>query len=298
MAFLRFLSELRAPVLDYLMMGISYIGTPFAVVGIITWFYLNVNKDEAYGMSFAFYFSCLFAQGMKLVLRIPRPWNLDTTFIPVDMAVPTATGYSFPSVHTQSSTVLFGSIFFYYRKRPARALSLVLLFLIAFSRMYLGCHTPADVGCGFAIGTVVTIIVLPFWSGHRMNTRSDDSFAFFLIAFAAVLIFLTTALYSNGTVDLANAKDGFETAGVSIGFAAAFLWERRSLRFSVDGTISVRILRFLIALGGALAIEIGLRAISDIQPSLIVLRYALIGFWAAGVTPALCLRLGLCEKEV
>ena len=39
------------------MLLISYIGTPFCVVGIITWFYYNVSKKAAYTISFSFYAS-------------------------------------------------------------------------------------------------------------------------------------------------------------------------------------------------------------------------------------------------
>ena len=71
MSFLWFLSEGRNAFLDFFMLLISYIGTPFCVVGIIIWFYYNVNKKAAYGISFAFFTSTLFCQGLKLVVRMP-----------------------------------------------------------------------------------------------------------------------------------------------------------------------------------------------------------------------------------
>ena len=64
MSFLWFLSEGRNPVLDFLMLLISYIGTPFCVVGIIMWFYYYVSKKAAYTISFSFYASMIFSQGL------------------------------------------------------------------------------------------------------------------------------------------------------------------------------------------------------------------------------------------
>ena len=83
--------------------------------------------------------------GLKITFRIPRPWVLDPQFQAVPSAIPAATGYSFPSGHTQSGTALYGSLALSTKKKWQSIVAVLIFLLIAFSRMYLGCHTPKDV---------------------------------------------------------------------------------------------------------------------------------------------------------
>lgn len=76
MAFLELLMRLRNPFLDYLSLGISYLGTPFLVVGVITFLRFNDDQNRADGMMLAFLFSGLLCQGLKIVFHVPRPWIL------------------------------------------------------------------------------------------------------------------------------------------------------------------------------------------------------------------------------
>ncbi len=285
MSFLWFLSEMRVPVLNYILLAISYIGTPFAVVGIISWFYWNVNKKMAYGISFSFYVSCLLCQGIKIIARVPRPWLLDSAFKAVEAAIPSAGGYSFPSIHTESSTALFVSLSLYYKKKNVRALCLGLLFLIAFSRMYLGCHTPLDVGCAFAITLVITLFIFYFWGKYGDSTHNDALLAFFLGAFAVALLILAGTLLGNGTVDFSNAKDSFETAGIALGFCIGFPMERKFVNFSEEGTVKEKIIRYLCGLAVALVIEFAFKLISNTNLFLLVFRYALNGLWLTCLWP-------------
>ena len=298
MSFLSLLATIRNPFLDSLMLAVSHLGSPFFIVGLIAWFYLNISKEEAYAMGLSFCYSCLLCQGIKILARVPRPWNLDTTFEPAKAAVSSATGYSFPSVHSQSTASFGFTLFHYNKKKAVRIVSLVYIGLIAFSRMYLGCHTPVDVGTGILIALIVTAITCFLWNRHHRSFEGDNMLPFFLMAFAIVLICLTAALLGNGTVDFANAKDSFETAGVSIGFAIACYVECRTIRFSVSGTKPKKILRFLLALAGALAINYGLRVLSSTSIPLIIIRYSLMLLWITLATPVLSIRAGLMSRSV
>ncbi len=298
MEFLRLLAEIRNPALDRIMLAISYLGTPYVMLGIFILFYLIIDKEEAYGIGFSFCFSCLFCQAAKVVARVPRPWNLDTSFEPVPEAVPSATGYSFPSVHTQSAASILGSVFYYNKKRVVRIVTAVLIALIGFSRMYLGCHTPVDVLAGLLAGILISAISWYFWNKVRKERRPPDMLAFFLLAFGILLIFLASALLFNATIDYANAADSFKMAGVSIGLAVAMFVEPRALRFSVEGTILKKILRFAIGLGGLLLVSAAIKAIpTSTSIPLLVIRYALMLLYITLCTPWICLKTGLMETK-
>ncbi len=288
---------MRVPVLTYFLMGISYIGTPFAVVGIIALFYWNINKKLAYGMSFSFFVSCLLCQGIKIIARVPRPWLLDPTFSAVDIAIPSAGGYSFPSIHTAGSTALYISMFLFYKKKGVRSFCLGLLSLIIFSRMYLGCHTPLDVTVAFIITLITTLVITFFWNRYGDQKKDDVIVAFFLGALAVALLVLDGSLFGNGTVDFSNAKDGFETAGLALGFVFGFPLERRSVNFVNEAPGAKKALRFIIGLAVALIIELGFKLLNDTNVFLIIFRYALNGFWITYLWPKIFTRYENVQKK-
>ena len=77
-------------------------------------------------------------------------------------------GYSFPSGHSFTNFVFYGMIIFLCRqqiknKRTANILTILLcclIFLIGFSRIYLGVHYPTDVLGGWALGLCVLMILI------------------------------------------------------------------------------------------------------------------------------------------
>ncbi|MED0679856.1 phosphatase PAP2 family protein [Aneurinibacillus thermoaerophilus] len=78
------------------------------------------------------------------------------------------TGYSFPSGHSMGSFIFYGMLgyflFLFFERRTAKAASVVLIslliFMIGFSRIYLGVHYPSDVLAGFAAGGAWLIICI------------------------------------------------------------------------------------------------------------------------------------------
>ncbi len=98
---------------------------------------------------------------LKVTACAYRPWIRDSRILPYGNSISTATGYSFPSGHTMNAATVFGGIV--HRKDYPRALRIVLGFamaLVAFSRIYLGVHTPQDVLVGAGIGLLVMWLTL------------------------------------------------------------------------------------------------------------------------------------------
>ena len=295
MAFLRLLAELRSPVMNQIMMAVSHMGNALVTVIIMSWFYLNVDKYIAACMSFAFYFSSLLAQALKVMIAAPRPWNLDTTFQPVSAAVSTATGHSFPSVHSQSTASLYGAVFYFYKKKNVRIFACVMIVLVCFSRMYLGCHTPLDVAAGAAIGLVISFITCRYFGPMIRKSRHEEVPELFLAVFAVVLIVLAALLYSNGAIDFHNSSDSFKTSGLVLGAAGGFYMEQHLIRFDPAGTLIQKILRFAIAMAGAAAIHLLLRKLSAASLAITCVEFGALGFWITGMTPLIAMRAGLFQ---
>ena len=94
-----------------------------------------------------------------------------------------ATGYSFPSGHTQCAASLYGSIARSSKKRAVQIGFAAIALLVGFSRMYLGVHTPKDVLVALAAGTAILLILYPIIE----RTRTDPRAMYAVIAIAFVL---------------------------------------------------------------------------------------------------------------
>ena len=145
MPFLHFLQSIRNPFFDWFFALITHLGeeTFFLVIAIM--FFWCINKREGYFILITGLVGTVVNQIAKLFFRVPRPWVLDPDFEIVESAREEATGYSFPSGHTQNIAGTYGSIAAYEPKKWKTILCTILIVLVAFSRMYLGVHTPLDV---------------------------------------------------------------------------------------------------------------------------------------------------------
>lgn len=150
----QFLYGMRSPLLNKIMIYITYIGGRFffifAILAAIL-FTIRHHRREAVLFGFILTMTVLLNLFLKSVTARQRP-----QYFPLV----TATDYSFPSGHSMNSMVFFAttSYFTYHftkRKRVAVAvagISVVLILLIGISRVYLGVHYPTDVLGGYALG--------------------------------------------------------------------------------------------------------------------------------------------------
>ena len=120
MEFLRFLESIRTPVGDALMSFITLFGeeTLFIVLALV--FFWCIDKKRGFYLLFTCFAGTVCIQFLKMVFRIPRPWVLDPNFTIVESAREAATGYSFPSGHTQCAAGLWGGIARSAKKRAVQ----------------------------------------------------------------------------------------------------------------------------------------------------------------------------------
>lgn len=152
--------EHLGPVFDNIFLHITMFGEiliPTLVISIIYWCIDSEAGLYLYGLNSL---GLLFMQIFKTSACIYRPWILSNKIKPVESAIAMAHGYSFPSGHCMISATSWGGIAFLLRKRKIIATLIVLLILtIAFSRTYLGVHTPQDVVIGLISGFVFIFIM-------------------------------------------------------------------------------------------------------------------------------------------
>ncbi|MGP1584074.1 phosphatase PAP2 family protein [Peptostreptococcus stomatis] len=93
---------------------------------------------------------------LKPMLARIRPFDVNTA---IKLLINKPRDFSFPSGHTSASFTAASVLFF--RKSKLFVPSLVLAFLISFSRLYLYVHYPSDVLAGLVLG------ILCGYIGHR-----------------------------------------------------------------------------------------------------------------------------------
>ena len=231
MDFLRLLEGIRNPVLDSFFQWITYFGQEICILAVICLFYWCLDKRFAYRLGFIYFSAGLCIQTLKITFRIPRPWILDPEFHPVASAVPAATGYSFPSGHTQGGTCLFVPLALRSRKFWQKCLCILMFLAIGFSRMYLGVHTPKDVLTAMAVSLFFTAIIWKFGDSLLEENRYTKMISVILLILSCLTAFYALLLFRQNIIEVKYAADCCKAAGAGLGFAAGFYLERTYLNF-------------------------------------------------------------------
>lgn len=254
------LESIRMPWLDTVMAAITHLGeeTVFMVAALFVFW--CVSKRHGYYLLAIGFAGTVLNQFLKLLFRIPRPWVLDSDFTIVESARAQATGYSFPSGHSQNAIGTFGGIARFTRRKWVRAAAIVVAVLVPLSRMYLGVHTPLDVGVAAVIAVALVFALYPLM--ERSDSRHGVMGAVLAVMLAlAVGYLLFVSLYSfPADVDAANLASGVENAwkllGATVGMLVGWWLDVRFIHFDTRAVWYVQ----LIKLVGGLALLLGIRA--------------------------------------
>ena len=235
MELLYWFETIRTPALDAAMSLVTRLGeeTFFMVAALFVFW--CVDKRRGYYLLAVGFTGTLINQWLKIVCRVPRPWVRDPHFTIVESARDGAAGYSFPSGHTQSAVGVFGGVARFTRRWWLRCVCLVLLVLVSVSRMYLGVHTPADVGVSFAVTAVLVLLLYPLiestlWFPGRMYVILGV-----LLGASAAFVAFVELFPVPADVDAANlagaVKNAWSMAGAVGGMLLACLFDNRLLQF-------------------------------------------------------------------
>ena len=287
------LEQIRVPWLTSFLSALTNFGGlyGFMVLSIIVFW--CIDKRCGYFMLSLGFVGTVVNQFLKIIFRIPRPWVLDPAFKPVEAAVPDATGFSFPSGHTQNVFATFGGIFAWTKKAWLKIVCAVLILLVAFSRMYLGVHTPLDVGVSCGVGILLLVVLYPLF--RSLDEHPNRMYGFLG---ALALLLLAFLLYSylwpfpewmNAPEHYVNITEARHNAslltGALVGLTIAYTLDIRVVHFDTKARWWAQILKTVVGLVITLAIIEGLKKVLGHSDIVTCLRYGLGVFFAAGVWP-------------
>lgn len=167
----------RTPPLNALAEALALTGSPPVIVGIglvgalagTVW---RKVRGAAWTLPLAIFGSGMIIQTVKLLVQRPRPAAVPHGFQPLLHG----TGYSFPSGHSLIAMTVYGLLGYFalglFRQHGARlcvrVLTVLLVFSIGASRVYVGVHYPTDVLAGWTAGVPWLITCLGL---HELLTR-------------------------------------------------------------------------------------------------------------------------------
>ena len=293
MDFLYLLESIRNPVLDTFFSIITHLGSETLFLAIAIIIFWCVNKFTGYYLMTVGFFGTLVNQFLKIVCQIPRPWVKDPNFTIVEAEREYATGYSFPSGHTQSVTASLGCPARSSKNLWIRISCIALIILTALSRMYLGVHTPMDVGFSLVFGTALIFAFYPLFKKGEENPKLIY-IAMGSLAVLSLIYALFVDLYPwAADIDKHNLesaiKNGYLLFGCGCGMTLSFYLERKYIKFETKAPLKTQILKIVFGLAAVLIIKAALKPILNPifggHQSADALRYFLLVMFAACVWP-------------
>jgi undecaprenyl-diphosphatase len=293
MQLLYVLEQLRTPAVTKALSALTYFGGVYGFMVLSIIVFWCIDKRCGYFMLSLGFLGTVINQFLKIIFRIPRPWVLDPGFEPVESAVADAGGFSFPSGHTQNVFATFGGVFVWTKKTWLKILCAVMIVLVAFSRMYLGVHTPLDVGVSVVIGVVLLLVLYPLFRDLEAHpNRFYGVLAVLAVLLAAFLLYsylwpFPDWMYAEEhVVNLIEARHNASIlTGALAALTIAYTLDLRRTRFDTKAIWWAQILKVVIGLVVTLALIEGTKAVLGRSDIVTGLRYFLGVLFAAGVWP-------------
>ena len=284
--FIIMVQQIDTPLLDSFFRAVTSLGDEsfyLLLFPFLLWcvdFYLGIR------VGIIFLLSVYFNNGIKEIFQQPRPFDI----LPEIQKI-YASGYGFPSGHAQSSLVVWGSIAYWKKQIWIRKLSLLLILLIGFSRIYLGVHFPTDILGGWLLGGL--ILGLSYFIFLKINLDFIQGNMIFKII--GITLFPLILLQIQSSPDIISSVAALTGIGYGLLLFHSFIGGIRL------GHWRKRLISFLVGVIGIGIFYLGLKLIlpSEGQPFYQLFRffrYLLLGMWISFGAPWLFIRMGLAEQ--
>ena len=263
---LRHIQSIANPFFDFLFQLITMCGEQIVLISIISIIYWALDKKFGEYIAYSVLTSVLLNNAVKDIFKMKRPIGEEGIRT---LREKTATGYSFPSGHTQSSASFYGAMAIYLKKKAMYIIATIMIILIGFSRLYLGVHYPKDVIVGGILGVLTSLIC------YKLYNRFENKMLLYVITFIVFIPALT----------FAHSADFIKGMGTYLGFVIGIYIEKKYVNFSTEKSTKVKVIRVLLGILILLVLQVGLKAIFPSETIFSFIRYALISFVGIGIYP-------------
>ncbi|RDY28582.1 phosphatase PAP2 family protein [Romboutsia weinsteinii] len=300
LSILQFFQSMRSPLLNVMFLVFT-ISTETPVVVLFTvMMYWCINKKYGQRILFALVGNITLNTGIKEFVKAPRPIGTKDL---ESLRVSTATGYSFPSGHTQTGTSFWVSLMSIFKVNWLYILGTIMILGVGISRLYLVVHWPIDVLFGWIFGIIFTLLLGKVFD-YVDKEKNYSILLFILILFGVIAFFL-------------NSIDYMKMFGLFTGFVLGYIVEDKFVDFSTEdktkgrinfgsrttkrsNRMAINIYRFIVGIITLGLVYIGLKYLKEaIMPYIVLdnmnlvnmimdyIRYALVVFYGVAGAPAL-----------
>jgi membrane-associated phospholipid phosphatase len=245
--FLKWLESVRTGFLTALFEGITFLGEETLIILLVVALWFAVDSRLAQKVFFVTICSTGLNGIVKNIAQVPRPF--DKGVLPVRKQ--TATGFSFPSGHTQNFATCSTFFAIKFRKKWLTVVVAIFIALVAFSRLYLGVHYPSDVIVGVVLGVGMAFL------GNYLFDRVKEVKKLYV---SVLILFLPFVVYF---LIAANERfaDFFKVFGMMGGLTLVAFLQEKSEPLSYDVPWWKKLLRIVIGVAIAFVFKEGLKVL-------------------------------------
>lgn len=214
---LMFFQSIRSNLLNAIFLLLT-ISTELPVIVLVSAaMYWCFNKRIGQRLLFSLISNFVINVGIKEFVKAPRPIGIQGL---KSLRVSTATGYSFPSGHTQSATSFWATLIILIKQPWVYIVGTVMIIGVGISRLYLAVHWPVDVIFGWIFGILLSIIFVKIFDYVDEN-KKYWILIILLIIFGIIGYFLNSDSY-------------IEYLGIMTGFIIGYIVEDVFIKFKTE----------------------------------------------------------------
>jgi len=281
--FLKWLETLRTGFWNVFFEFITILGEETVYILLICTIYFMFDKKLAKKLFFIAATSIGFNCIVKNFVQLPRPFSDGRINC---IRSHTATGFSFPSGHTQIAATCTSALYYALRKKALIIFSVIATLLVGFSRLYLGAHFPLDVIFGIIFG---------FGISYYLNKIYDKAENHSTLHIVVILTFTLLAfIYAfNPSIDY---LDFYKCYGLFLGYMFAVNFEEKYVNFNYNTSFSKKTIRVIIGVVLAFTLKESIKLLLTTDIILLlylfnIIRYFLLVAIVFGILPLIYKKL-------
>lgn len=228
---LKYIQSFKNPILDIIFLIITMSAEVPVILISASILYWCINKKYGARLLFALNGNIALNTGVKEYFKSPRPIGVEGI---QSMRISTATGYSFPSGHTQIGTTFWVSVMSILKNKYMYVFGSIMFICIGLSRLYLGVHWPVDVLFGWIFGIFFTLIC----NCIMIEIEESKKYSYFILIVIPMIL---------GTL-IINSVEYIKMAGLLSGFIVGYILEVEYINFNVNVSLKSKLFRYVFGL--------------------------------------------------